>query len=117
MEINFQNVEHIIFFDKKAPEILPEFRHLFDQWRLGKLVSALSSLGAKSVLDLLNSLNSDHIKRLENHFGVSIIVNKLESNVTKHHAIGMEDSLCGFTEFKDFCITRNKDTTSLTFWR
>lgn len=117
MEINLKNVEEIIFFDTKMHEILPEFRHFLDQWRLGKTIPALGGLGSKSVLDLLNSLEVDHIKRLEDYFGTSIVVSKLDTNVVKNHSIKVGDDLCGFTAFKDFCISRNKESISLTFWR
>lgn len=117
MEINLKNVEEIIFFDKKMHEILPEFRHFLDQWRLGKTIPALGGLGAKSVIDLLNSLEDDHIKKLEKHFNTSIIVNKLETNIIKNHFIKTNDTMCGFIGFKDFCITRNKENVFLTFWR
>lgn len=117
MEINLKNVEEIIFFDKKMHEILPEFRHFLDQWRLGKTIPALGGLGSKSVLELLNSLDETHIKRLEEHFGTSIIVMKIGPNIVKNHLIRKNDTLCGFTEYKDFCISRNKEDVFLTFWR
>lgn len=117
MEINLKNVEEIIFFDKKMHEILPEFRHFLDQWRLGKTIPALGGLGSKSVLDLLNSIGEDQVKKLEEHFGTTVVVNKLNSNIVKNHFIGINDSLCGFVEFKDFCISRNKEEVFLTFWR
>jgi len=117
MEINLKNVEEIIFFDKKMPEILPEFRHLLDQWRLGKMIPALGGLGSKSVLDLLNSLQKEQIKRLEDYFGTSIIINKISSSIVRNHTIKANDTLCGFTEFKEFSISRNSKEVSLTFWR
>lgn len=117
MEINLKNVEQIIFFDKKMREILPEFKHFFDQWNLGKMIPALSEMGSKSVLDLLNSLDTNHIQKLENYFGDSVIVNKINYNIVKSHEMLLGDSLCGFVEYKDFCVHRNKENLSLTFWR
>jgi hypothetical protein len=117
MEINLKNVEEIIFFDKKMPEILPEFRHFLDQWRLGKTIPALGGLGTKSVLDLLNSLQTEHIKRLEDYFGTSVFVDKLEPSIVKNHSIKVDDTLCGFTQFKSFCVSRNSKDLLLTFWR
>ena len=117
MEINLRNIEEIIFFDNKMTEILPEFRHFLDQWRLGKTIPALGGLGSKSVLDLLNSLEVEHIKRLEEYFGSSIVLRKLDNSAVKNHDINFGDSLCGFTAFKDFCVYRDKEKISLTFWR
>lgn len=117
MRINLKNVEEIIFFDKNVHKILPEFRHFFDQWNLGNITSALSNLASKSVFDLLNSLKEEQIKKLEVYFGTSVVVEKLEHGIVKHISINTNDSLCGFTEFKDFCLARNKDKVFLTFWR
>jgi len=44
MEINLQNIEEIIFLDKKVQEHLPEYRYLFDQWNLAHRVSGLKQM-------------------------------------------------------------------------
>jgi len=117
MEINLKNIEEIIFFDKKVKELLPEFRHFFDQWHLGKTISVLGGLGSKSVLDLLNSLDKSHIEVLEKHFGEKIIVNKLNTSIVQNHSLDLDENLCGFVEYRDFCAYRNKDEIFLSFWR
>jgi hypothetical protein len=117
MEINLKNVEEIIFFDQKMSSILPEFRHFLDQWRLGKTIPALAALGSQSVLDLLNSIGPEQIKKLEEYFETEVIVNKFDKNIVKNHSMKIDDSLCGYMGFKDFCIYRKDDQVSLTFWR
>lgn len=117
MEINLKNVEEIIFFDKKIQELFPEFRHFFDQWRLGKTIPALGGLGSTSVIDLLNSLNSNHVETLEKYFGVRIVLNKLDPNFVKNHSFSIDGDLCGFMGFQDLCAYRNKDKVFLTLWR
>lgn len=117
MEINLKNVEQIIFLNKEMREILPEFKHFFDQWNLGKMIPALGGLGSKSVLDLLNSFEDSQIKKLEDYFKTSVVINKVDYNIVKNHNIKLEDKICGFVEYKDFCVYRDKENISLTFWR
>jgi hypothetical protein len=119
MEINFQNIEEIIFFDKKVKEMLPEFRHLFDQWQLGKTIPALGGLGSRSVLDLLNSLESEHLEKLEKYFRQKVTINKIDNSIVKNYSFSPQDSddLCGFIEYKEFCAYRSKDSIHLSFWR
>jgi hypothetical protein len=68
MEINLKNIEEIIFFDKQVQHLLPEFRHLFDQWVLAYRNSGLKPLAKSSVFELMNNLDDSHIKKLENYF-------------------------------------------------
>jgi hypothetical protein len=99
------------------PLILPEFRHFLDQWRLGKTISALSGLGSRSVLDLLNSIGPEQIKKLEEYFKTEISIMKLDNSIVKNHSMKIDENLCGYVGFKDLCVFRKKDDVSLTFWR
>lgn len=120
MEINFQNIEDRIFYDKKAQALLPEFRHLFDQWSLAKRVPGLQTMGRRAVLQVLNSLEGEHIQRLEEYFNDIIVVDKLDHHIVRNYQGGLEEaegSLCQFAGFKDFCLHRDANQVYISFWR
>jgi hypothetical protein len=119
MEINLQNIEELIFFDKKVHSFFPEFRHLFDQWQLGLRVPGMRTLGQRSVLELLNSLNEKNISKLEEYFSDKILVNKIDHRIVAHYNfnIGEDNRLCEFAGFRDFTISKKKDAICVSFWR
>lgn len=120
MQINLQNIEDLLFFDKKAQSLLPEFRHLFDQWSLSKRVPGLQTLGRRSVVDLLNSLEADHIQKLEEYLGDIIVVDKIDYHLVRNFEGPLEEAegrLCQFAGFKDFCVHRDADRVYISFWR
>jgi hypothetical protein len=119
MEINIKNIEEIIFYDKILTEKLPEFRHLFDQWRLAQRVQSLKNIIQGSIFEVLNSLNEKHIKILEEYFSEEVFVNKINNKLVANFELSLDDpdKLCEFAEYRDFCLHRNKDQFSITFWR
>ena len=119
MEINLRNIEEIIFFNKDAQAVLPEFRQQFDQWQLAYRIPGLKALGQRSVLEVLNTLEERHLKSLESYFGEPVLMQRLNHKLVDHYNCSIEEAnrLCEFTEYKDFCIHRNKDKLSITFWR
>jgi hypothetical protein len=117
MEINLKNIEELIFFDKKIQQVLPEFKHFFDQWLIGKKVPGLAEMSTKSVLGLLEAIQEDHIRKLEEYFDQKILVVKINTNLVKNVSLDLDENLCGFIEYKDFCAYRNKDELFLSFWR
>jgi hypothetical protein len=119
MEINLKNIEELIFFDKKIQDLLPEFRHYFDQWQLGQRIPGMKTLGQRSVFELLNSLNETQIKKLEEYFSEEILVDKINHRLTDCYSWQTDEpnELCKFTGYKDFCIHKSKDKIQATFWR
>lgn len=120
MEINLKNIEEIIFFDKKIQLLLPEFRHFFDQWQLGQHIPGMKALAKRSVLDVLNALDENHIKKLEEYFNESVLVDKIDYKIVAHFDSTIQNEakdFCNFVAYKEFCIFRNKDKISLSFWR
>lgn len=120
MEINLQNIEQLIFYDKNVQSSLPEFRHFFDQWSLGQRIPALNTLAKRSVLDLLNALNEDQIARLEEYFKDTILVDKIDNRLVAHYKTSTNEEnneFCRFSGYRDFCLTRKGDQISVTFWR
>lgn len=118
MEINLQNIEEQIFFDKKIHALLPEFRHYFDQWQLSKVYPGFGNLGSRSVVDLLNSIEAKHLRILEEYFGSSILLNKIDPKIVQNFQCSVDDAnLCEFSGYKDFCFFRDKNQMKITFWR
>lgn len=118
MEINLQNIEEQIFFDKKIQSLLPEFRHYFDQWQLSKVYPGFGNLGRRSVVDFLNSLETKHLRILEEYFGDSILLNKIDPNIVRHYQSDIDSTeLCEFSGYKEFCLFRDKNQLKMTFWR
>lgn len=119
MEINLQNIEDQIFFNKKIQALLPEFRHYFEQWQLSKVYPGFGNLGAKSVVDFLNSLETKHLLILEKYFGTPVLLNKIDPHIVRHYQAPVDDAqnLCEFSGYHDFCLFRNKDQIKMTFWR
>lgn len=119
MELNLQNIEDVIFFDKKVQNLLPEFRHLFDQWAIGKRMPGMQTLGKRSVVDFINALEDHHIRKLEEYFGTTIIVDKIDGTIVRHVDGPLEEpgELCRYANFKQFCVDRDGDNLRITFWR
>jgi hypothetical protein len=120
MELNLQNIEDAIFFDKKVQSLLPEFRHLFDQWSLSKRVPGMQTLGKRTVIDFLNSLEAEHVRKLEEYFGTTIIVDKVEGHLVKNYEGDLElieGELCKFHGFKEFSVYRDAEKAYITYWR
>lgn len=119
MKINLQNIEEIVFFDKKAQALFPEHRHLFDQWQIGQRVPGMKPLAQRSVLDFLNSLDKKNILKLEEYLNDTISVDKLDYRIVANHDCHVEDAnqLCEFAEYREFCVSRTKDRLSISFWR
>lgn len=120
MNINFKNVEELIFFDKNIQKKLPEFFQLFSQWSLGRSISGLSNLSKRTAMEFLNSLDGEHIEILEEYFQDKIVIDKLQYQLVRHHHNNideLEPDLCQFSEFQNFCIYRDKDQLDISFWR
>ena len=121
--INIQNVEEVVFLDKKLQEKLPEFRHLFDQWRLSKMSPALRHLGKRSLIDFLNKIKKDHINILEKHLQTTINVDKLYTNIVRNDFFDIfssEEELnnADWTDaYPNFSTYVSGDKLYVSFWR
>ena len=119
LTINLQNIEDLIFLDKKLQSQLPEFRHMFEQWKLAQYTSALRPMGKRAMLDLLNSLDNQNAL-LSRYFGTSVTIDKLDYHLVKNCDFPLEeieteiDKLEGYANFS---IYRDKDHIYISFWR
>lgn len=120
MILNLQNIEDLIFFDKKVWNILPEFRPHFEQWALSKRVPGMQNLGKRSLIDFLNSLEKPHLDKLEEYFQDIIVLDKIDYRTVQNYNGNIEEiqsDLCKFEGFTDFSIFRKGNQISLTFWK
>lgn len=122
MEINFLNIEQFLFLDKNAQDKLPEFRNDFESWKISQMAPGLRQLGQKSLMNVLNGMNEEHLKKLSDYFGKQVFIGKLNASIVEHYNMNVENNkeseeLCKYSEFREFCITRKKNEIKATFWR
>lgn len=120
MIINLQNLEELIFFEKKVWSLFPEFRYLFDQWAISKRMPGMQNLGKRSLIDFLNSLEKEHIDKLEEYFQDTILVDKIDYHTVKNYNTTIEkieSELCQFQGFSDLSVFRKGDQIKITLWK
>lgn len=119
MKINLKNIEELIFFNKEIQQLFPEFRHLFDQWQLGQRIPGMKTLGQRSILELLDSLDYDKISKLEKYFEDLVIVEKMDHKLVSNYEWNLDEDneLCEFLGFREFCLSRNANKIKISFWR
>lgn len=123
IELNFSNVEELIFYDLEAQQVLPlDMYSFFEQWRMSKRIPFLKAIGQQAVLDFLNTLNDEHVEALEVYFGQSIFVEKLNYSLSQSVKIPVDKfeickELCKVQEFNYYSTWRDEDFVYITFWR
>lgn len=114
-----KTVEELVFSDRKVQALFPESAYLFDQYRISVMVPGMRSLGQRSVLQFLNSIDHGMLSKLESHFGRPVQVSKMNNKSVDHYDFSIDggDRLCEFSDYKEFCATRSGDGISVSFWR
>ncbi len=118
--INLQNVEELIFYNKAAQQVLPEFRNIFQTWGLGKRVSALKNLSQKALFDFFEELKEEHIHRLEQFFGTAIKVVTTDPHLVKHYSFTLDEAEDAMNELAldgNFFVWRDCSRVYISFWR
>lgn len=119
--INLQNIEELIFLDNMVRTLLPDLRHIFDQWLLSKRVPTLRSLRLRSLMDMLNSLTNEHIRKLEEYYQDSLALDKIDyhivRNVTLPLSFNADKELSDFVGYSNFIIGRDEEQVYISFWR
>lgn len=118
--IDFQNVEDLIFRDKKIQALLPELTPAFNQWKLVQLAPYLRSLKQRVLLDVLNSL-PNYTTRLQEYFGDEITINKLDYMLVRHMETSVNcshlDEAPDMGGYSGMCAHRDKERIYISFWR
>jgi hypothetical protein len=121
--LNFSNVEELIFRDEEVQRKLPNhFAGLFEQWKLGTRLPVLRQLGKSAMLDFLMQLEEEHIAILEEYFGESIRVETLNYNTVENIVVPLsEEEICDrlgkVLRFRNLSMWRDEESLYLSFWR
>lgn len=118
INLNFFNIEEIIFLNQEIRNKFLDLKHIIDQWDMGYRFAGLDFIKKRAKLDMLNSLNEDHLKVLTEFLKDSIVIDRIDYNVIKNFKFPVETvPNLEDVNISNFCVTRNKDSFSLTFWR
>ena len=120
--INLQNVEDLVLKKGELRKLMPDLTHLFDQWHLSCRLPTLRSMGTKAKLDLINMMNADHVRILEEHFQDSVVLDKLDYDIVKNLSFPVDlerlgGLLSGVEGFANFTVSRDASNCYLCFWR
>jgi hypothetical protein len=118
MEINFYNIRDKIFSNSEVQKKLPFFRGIFDQWNLANSIGGMGARLQLLEMELLKNLNSDHLSSLGEFFSSEVTVKKIDNNLCKNYKL----EHCGelpqeIKEYREFCVSADKDNVYLTLWR
>lgn len=121
MNINLQNIEELIFYNQKVRKLLPDFKNQFGQWDLSRYSPSLRSLGKKSLLDVLNNMEYEHLKVLESYFKEPITLMKLDYQIVRNNEFDLEDAETQLNELDEWigeiAIYRDADHLYISNWR
>lgn len=119
--LNLKNIEELIFLDSSVRTLLPDLRHIFDQWLLSKRVPTLRSLRLRSLMDMLNSLKNEHIRKLEEYFQDSLALDKIDYHIVRNATLSLDfnadKELLDYVGYGNFTISRNAEQVYISFWR
>lgn len=119
--INIKNVEQLVFLNKKVRDLLPDFRHLFDQWRLSQMSPLLRSVGKRSLLDFLIGVNNQHILILNEFFNDDVTIDRLDYHTVMNmecSAEELEDKLNEIQpQYPYFSTSRKGNQVYISFWK
>lgn len=115
--INLQNIEDLLFRNQEIKQLFPDLRHIFDQWLLSYRIPALRNMRKQAVIDLLNSLNGNHIEKLSEILKDMVFVEPLNNKLVKHFSFSINDCIPDELKFDNLAITRKYDQVYITTWR
>lgn len=120
--LNFSNVEELIFQDEEAQRVLPQFFSYFESWRLGKRLPMLRQLSKAAVLDFLSNLQEIHVHALEEYFDERLIVERLSYDIVTNLKVPLSETdacgkLCDVVGFRNFAMWRDDQHLYITAWR
>lgn len=119
--INLQNIEQLIFYDTKLRVLLPDLRHIIDQWLMSQRVPVLRSIKTSSLSDMITSLDQNHINILEKYFNDTVILDRIDYHIVKNVTLPLdadiEKDLVSCEEFNNFAIGRDVEQVYISFWR
>lgn len=119
MILKFNNIESIIFYDKKVQQILPELLPIFQKWTFG-IRSGARSVAKDALLDFINKITPEQLDRIGSYLGTPITLQKINPNLTKIIETDI-NNLNKDLEINNFHgnvnITRRGELIYLCLWR
>ncbi len=121
LSINLQNIEELLLSDKHVKNMLPDLRHVFDQWLFSQKLPYLRSLRVRSQMDLLNGLTTEHLDKLEAYFQDTILLGKIDYHIVKNKTLPLDfiadRELSEFDGFGNLAISRDERQVYVSCWR
>lgn len=119
MEITLYNIREKIFLNSDIQKKLSFFKIIFDEWNLAYALGGMASRLRHLEIELLNSLEDDHKKILSQHFNSNIEIKKINNNLSKNYKMPIDEKKLPeeILEYREMCISTNKDNLYLTLWR
>ena len=121
--INFSNIEEIVFFDRHLQNLLPpHYFSIFEQWRLAQRFSYLREIGKQAIMQFIQGITDDDIQVLEDYFGERVVVEKMIYSIAENFSIPLNqtaicNTLCDIEGFPSYSMWRDEYMLHLTFWR
>lgn len=119
INLNINNVEQLIFYDKKVQQILPEHSQVFNKWTLG-IRAGITSMAKDALLDFINKITTDQLKRLEGLWESQVILQKLDSATLHSFTVpiaSLQERLNEMIEPWNVSFARDEDQCYVCTWR
>jgi len=120
VDLNLNNVEEVIFRDKKLQNLLPEFKDLFNQWKFAMTTPGFGALAKRTRMDFLNKLTPEHLNILQRYFGSQVLVDKMNYHTILNYHFNLEEvdtELNRVEGFQNFSVFRDETHLYISFWR
>lgn len=118
--LSINNIEDLIFNDKKIRPLLPKYKYLFDSFDLSKVSPSLRQLGVRCLNDFLKQIKQDDLKIIENYLNQKIEISDLNLDLVKNISSDIdcaELELPSFYNCIDIAIYRNKNEVKISLWK
>jgi hypothetical protein len=119
IEINLNNVEELIFFEKDLAAELPDFRKYYDQWRLARTNPSLKAVGKKAIVEFLLNITENQKSKIEEKFGEKVYIDSPLTSVRSYKCdIDMLENLLNQTNPYGYPrLYRKGKEVYITVWR
>jgi len=118
INLTFQNIEELIFFDNKVQQLFPEFSFIFNKWILGTR-SGMKSMAKDALFDFINIISNDQLDKISDYWGLPVSLQRIDSSIVKNIIVNKEnlqDKLCELDDW-NVSIARKDDQMYLSCWR
>jgi hypothetical protein len=120
INLDYSNVEELVFENKRVMASLPQYKHLFDSWSLSKRVPTLKNLGQRSLLDFLESVTEDDVEIISIVTNKDVVFQELNLQIyfdIKSKLENLENELSSVSNILDMCAYRNKNEVKVFLWK